>query len=213
LAFHRYRQVCEQRSIAVLASSCVPDEPSGVRSCKYRRFRVEYRWISQPELLAKGKEVRNRMCDRWTKEDFVVVSGRDARGRTTVLPPALNERKWQPGQSGNPSGRGGLYRDVRRLCRDASPAAVKRMIQIAEIGAEDLDENGNPKPLSQRADIRAVEYACNWLLERGFGPPKPFDPAEETSPFGEFHPELLTPAQRQFVQRALELIRQASVPD
>jgi hypothetical protein len=54
--------------------------------------------------------------------------------------------------------------------------------------------------------------AIRWLALVGYGPPHGFGPPEEAGQFsGEFHPELLSPAQRQFVARAIELIRQATV--
>lgn len=139
----------------------------------------------------------------------LVVPGRDARGRVTVLPPALQEKRWQPGTSGNPEGRGGLYYEVRRLCREASPDGVRRMTEIAKLGDRFRDADGNLQPLTDRDDKRAIAYAINWLIERGFGPPKPYDPNEERM-FSKFDPSRLTPVQRDLVRQALELIAQAS---
>ncbi|MCW3474702.1 hypothetical protein [Limobrevibacterium gyesilva] len=49
-----------------------------------------------------------------------------------VIPPhgrgAL--RPFQPGQSGNPAGKGGLYQEAQRICREATPAAARRMVEL-----------------------------------------------------------------------------------
>lgn len=60
----------------------------------------------------------------------------------------------------------------------------------------------NHKPLTNRDDKRAIAYAINWLVERGFGPPKPYDPHEETV-FSQFDPSRLTPAQRELAKRVM----------
>jgi hypothetical protein len=68
-----------------------------------------------------------------TREDLL-PSGRDARGRMTTLPPALRQRCWAPGQSGNPSGKGSVYHEMQRLAREFSPEAVAYLIEIARDG-------------------------------------------------------------------------------
>jgi hypothetical protein len=58
----------------------------------------------------------------------------------------MRSRMWQPGVSGNPTGRGGLYLECRRLAAEASPDAMHRLIELME--AEDewvsavLDRSG-----------------------------------------------------------------------
>ena len=79
-------------------------------------------------------------------EENLLPSGRDARGRMTALPPALRARQWAPGESGNPGGRGGLYHEVQRLAREASPSAVQRLIELAQL--DRVDEEGKLLPLT-----------------------------------------------------------------
>jgi hypothetical protein len=83
-----------------------------------------------------------------------VGSGRDARGRTTVLPKALAERRWRPGQSGNPAGHTGEYGEAMKLARAAAPKAVCRLIELID-----------------SEDERVAAVACNSILDRAFGKP------------------------------------------
>ncbi len=102
----------------------------------------------------------------------VVGSGRDARGRTTVLPKALAERRWRPGQSGNPAGHTGEYGEVMKIARTYAPAAMHRLAELAELNQ--LDCEGNLVPLSDLpdADRRVIAVAANSILDRAFGKPK-----------------------------------------
>ena len=63
-------------------------------------------------------------------------------------------RPFRPGQSGNPSGRGGRYHEVVRLARDASPEIMATLIGIA---------------LDPREDSRARIVACQEVLGRALG--------------------------------------------
>jgi hypothetical protein len=103
----------------------------------------------------------------------VVGSGRDARGRTTVLPKALAERRWRPGQSGNPAGHTGEYGEVMKIARSYAPAAMHRLAELAELNQ--LDSEGYLVPLSDlpAADRRVIAVAANAILDRAFGKPKP----------------------------------------
>jgi hypothetical protein len=47
----------------------------------------------------------------------------------------MRGRMWQPGQSGNPTGRGGPYLECRRLAAEAIPGAMRRLIELMD--AED----------------------------------------------------------------------------
>jgi hypothetical protein len=86
------------------------------------------------------------------------------------------------------------------------------MIQLARLRDEDFTKDGKLKELPNTIDRRVVAYAINWLKENGYGSAASFGPPEEPGQFsGQFHPELLTPLERQLVLRALELIRQATV--
>ena len=109
----------------------------------------------------------------------LLPSGRDARGRLAALPSALRERQWAPGQSGNPSGKGGLYHEMQRLAREAAPGAVRRLTELAQL--DRVDEKGNLLPLTSDADQRLVLMASSTLIERGFGEPKEYDPKALTA--------------------------------
>ena len=120
-------------------------------------------------------------------EENLLPSGRDARGRMTALPPALRARQWAPGESGNPSGGGGLYHEVQRLAREASPSAVQRLIELAQL--DRVDEEGKLLPLTSDADHRVVMMASSTLIERGFGKPRDdYDPRAEEPPRPKFNP-------------------------
>ena len=68
----------------------------------------------------------------------------------------MRSRMWKPGQSGNPTGYSGTYGEVARLARQAAPYAVQRLIQL-------MDSD----------DERVATVACNSVLDRAFGRPKP----------------------------------------
>ncbi len=70
-------------------------------------------------------------------------------------------RPFQPGESGNPTGRNGHYGEVQRLCREAGPAVAKRLIEIA------LDPN---------EETRVSVVAAQEVLNRGFGRPREMQP-------------------------------------
>ena len=85
-------------------------------------------------------------------------------GRVQVrdVPEAARKYKWPPGQSGNPSGRGGLYHECRRLASEASPTAMMRLIEL--MNAE---------------DERVAYMASVAILDRAGVKPKEYDPGEE----------------------------------
>lgn len=106
------------------------------------------------------------------------------------LPPALRERLWKPGQSGNPSGVGGEYQRCLHLCRKNSHAAAEEIVKLS-ISSE---------------DDRVRYTAAAWVYERAWGKPKEYDPTKEQPERPRFDPELLTPAQRNQVEAALRLM-------
>ena len=59
----------------------------------------------------------------------LLFTGARARGADR-LHPTMRSRMWQPGVSGNPTGRGGLYVECRRLAAEASPQAMRRLIEL-----------------------------------------------------------------------------------
>ena len=74
---------------------------------------------------------------------------------------------WQPGQSGNPQGKSGRFQEVQRICREASPEAARKLIELMS------DD-----------DPRIAGWASDKVLERAWGKPKEYDPRAE-------EPELL----------------------
>jgi hypothetical protein len=63
--------------------------------------------------------------------------------------------KFQPGQSGNPSGRPKEAAEVKALARSHSKAAVEKLVDL----------------MRSSADERTIIAACNSILDRGLGKP------------------------------------------
>ena len=126
----------------------------------------------------------------------------------TALPPALRARQWAPGESGNPGGRGGLYHEVQRLAREASPSAVQRLIELAQL--DRVDEEGKLLPLTSDADHRVVMMASSTLIERGFGKPRDdYDPRADEPPRPKFDPALFTSAQLKQIEATSRMVEAA----
>ena len=64
---------------------------------------------------------------------------------------------WQPGVSGNPTGRGGLYLECRRLAAEASPQAMRRLITLMNADDERVSYMATTAILD-RSGIRAIDY-------------------------------------------------------
>ncbi len=88
-----------------------------------------------------------------------VDTGAAPRG---VLPPAMAERVWKPGQSGNPTGWGGRYAEMRALAREASPKGIRKAIEL-------IDD----------ADPRVALVAIQTVLDRAWGKAKEAKDGEE----------------------------------
>jgi hypothetical protein len=71
-------------------------------------------------------------------------------------------RPFQRGVSGNPGGRGGQYHEARRICREASPAAAKTLIE-----------------LMRDKDPRIRGWASDRVLSWAFGKPPDYNPEED----------------------------------
>ena len=95
------------------------------------------------------------------------------------LHPSMRSRIWQPGVSGNPTGRGGLYLECRRLAAEASPEAMRRLIELME--AE---------------DERVSYMATVAVLDRSGVKPIDYDPAQDVTP-PTWDPGALTPEERE----------------
>jgi hypothetical protein len=71
---------------------------------------------------------------------------------------------WQPGQSGNPGGRTVAFQECQAMCREASPRASMRLIELME-----------------SADERVALMAADKVLERAWGKPKEQDDASDAA--------------------------------
>jgi hypothetical protein len=69
----------------------------------------------------------------------------------------MRSRMWQPGVSGNPTGRGGLYHECRRLAAEASPEAMGRLIELMHAEDERVSYMATVAVLD-RSGIRAIDY-------------------------------------------------------
>ena len=81
------------------------------------------------------------------------------------MPEAARPHQWRPGQSGNPTGRGGLYLECRRLAAEASPGAMGRLIE-----------------LMHAEDERVAYMATVAVLDRSGVKPMDYDPAQDVTP-------------------------------
>jgi hypothetical protein len=88
---------------------------------------------------------------------------RSGRAQVRDVPENARPYKWKPGQSGNRAGRSGLYGECRRLAAEASPTAMKRLIELME-NAE---------------DERVAFMACTAILDRAGVKPIEYDAREE----------------------------------
>ena len=90
-----------------------------------------------------------------------------------MLPKALAERRWRPGQSGNPAGHTREFGEVIKIARSYAPAAMHRLAELAEL--TQLDSEGNLVSLGDlpHADRRVIAVAANAILDRALGRPKP----------------------------------------
>jgi hypothetical protein len=73
------------------------------------------------------------------------------------LHPSMRSRMWQPGVSGNPTGRGGLYLECRRLAAEASPDAMRRLIELMEADDERVSYMATTAILD-RSGVKAIDY-------------------------------------------------------
>ena len=93
------------------------------------------------------------------------------RGKKKV-PPALVAHAFKPGQSGNPGGRTASFAECQQLAREASPDAMRRLIE-----------------LMASPDERVALVAADKVLERAWGKPKEYDPDASGKRFSEMAPE------------------------
>jgi hypothetical protein len=75
--------------------------------------------------------------------------------RAKTVPLALVQHAFKPGQSGNPGGRTASFAECQRLAREASPDAMRRLIELI-----------------RSSDERVALMAADKVLERAWGKPK-----------------------------------------
>jgi hypothetical protein len=95
------------------------------------------------------------------------------------VPEAARPYKWKPGQSGNPTGRGALYHECRRLAAEASLDAMRRLITLMDA-----------------ADERVSYMATVAILDRAGVKPMDYDPAQDVTP-PSWDPGALTDEERE----------------
>ena len=106
---------------------------------------------------------------------------------------------YKKGQTGNPGGKTKLFAQVQRICREASPEAARRLIE-----------------LMHSEDERVALMAADKVFECAWGRPKEYDPnAERTKkPPPPFDPSLYTTEELRRMQEVMLMIaeRQGMVP-
>ena len=112
-----------------------------------------------------------------------------------ALPPALRNKRWQPGRSSNSSGKGGLYHEMQRLAREFTPQATQFLIDIAS----DLGEDTRNRIVAMSNSLIAGGASRRSMTRMPSGS-SPFDLSR------------LTPEQRQQVRDALLLIAGTANP-
>src|SRR5580658_8653082 len=105
-------------------------------------------------------------------------------------------KPWKPGQSGNPSGKGGKFVEAQTIARKASPKAAQVLVEM-------LDDN----------DPRVRGYAADKIREWAWGKIPDYDPKAEHAEALPVDPSQFTPAQRVMIRSMLQLLLSASVPE
>ena len=103
------------------------------------------------------------------------------------------------GKSGNPGGRTKQFAQCQRLCREASPDAARRLIELI-----------------QSEDERVALMAADKVFERAWGRPKEYDPnAEAPKKPPPFDPKLYTTEELRRMQEVMTMIarRQGLMPE
>lgn len=104
---------------------------------------------------------------------------------------------WQPGQSGNPSGRPTGMKELRQACRKISAPGVKALERI--LTETVIDEQGNVHNAHEgKVVVAALQIALTW----GFGKAPDYDPREDDPSVG-INTAVLTAEQRKHVLAAL----------
>jgi hypothetical protein len=109
----------------------------------------------------------------------------DAAARRTK---AAYPWRFQPGESGNPGGLSKFYWETRRLARDASPAVMQRLIELALNAADERVASVCGVAVLDRAGIRPTDY----------------DPAQDQPQQPSWDPGKLTQEEREQFRSILE---------
>jgi hypothetical protein len=103
--------------------------------------------------------------------------------RAKTVPPALVQHAFKPGESGNPGGRTASFAECQRLAREASPDAMRRLVELME-----------------SSDERVALMAADKVLERAWGKPK-----EDPDAGGKRYSQLPADERRREVERLIAL--------
>lgn len=98
--------------------------------------------------------------------------------------------QYKPGESGNPSGRPKSMKEVRDICRKASPDAAHMLADFVRL----RDEHGH----HPEQDGRVLAVVAQTLFTWAYGKPLDYDPREDQPPIG-IDTSVLTTAERQLL--------------
>src|SRR5437870_12154615 len=93
-----------------------------------------------------------------------------------------------------------------RRARHAALDAVRRLIEMAELGDTHRRDDRSVQPLSSGADHRFVTVAANALIERAFRNPREYDPAKNAPQQRKFNPRLYTREELDRIEPVLRLM-------
>jgi hypothetical protein len=66
--------------------------------------------------------------------------------------------RWQPGQSGNPGGLSKFYQESRKIARDASPAVMRELVNLALSAEDERVKSVCAVAVLDRAGLRPIDY-------------------------------------------------------
>jgi hypothetical protein len=92
------------------------------------------------------------------------VEGDQVAHNTESKPKYRIQPRWKPGESGNPAGRPKAAYDFQAMCREASPQAFRKLVEL-------IDSD----------DERVSFMAANTIIDRAWGKPKTIEGDAEKS--------------------------------
>jgi hypothetical protein len=112
-------------------------------------------------------------------------------GKPQTNPNSLaNLVKWQPGTVINPGGRTDDYLACQRICREASPTAARKLVELIN----------DPDP-------RIALMAADKIVDRAWGRPRDYDPKRDAEhPRPTFDPRAYSTAELLQLEVALKLL-------